>query len=206
MSLSTWIEYIVALLFVCMSPGAGALAAMASGLSHGFRHGFWIVLGLEAGVVFLIVIAASGLGAILAASHSGLTVVKWFGVVYLIYLGIQQWRHSGHLAKTERVVATESRRSMIRRGFLVNASNPKAVIFMLAIMPQFLVADRPILPQYMILTISMVGVDTIMMAVYSGLATQLVRLLRNPIYTLWIQRGFACIYVLLAVLLVQFHP
>jgi homoserine/homoserine lactone efflux protein len=92
MDLSTWLAFFAASWAISLSPGAGAIAAMSAGLNHGLRHGWPIVFGLVAGIWTQIVVVGIGLGALIAASSLAFLVVKWAGVAYLVWLGVQQWR------------------------------------------------------------------------------------------------------------------
>ncbi len=181
MSLHTWFAFFVACWVISLSPGAGAIASISSGLSFGFRRGFWNAIGLQLALLLQIAIVAAGVGALLAASELAFSLIKWFGVAYLLYLGWKQWiAPAGDLA-TETVDARRGRPlALVLRGFIVNASNPKAIVFILAVLPQFLESTRPLLPQYLTMAATMVAVDLVVMAGYTGLAARVLRLLRQP--------------------------
>ncbi|HBT58268.1 MAG TPA: threonine transporter RhtB, partial [Pseudomonas sp.] len=181
MSIETWLAFFVACWIISLSPGAGAIASMSSGLNYGFARGYWTALGLQLGLVVQIAVVAAGVGAVLAASALAFTLIKWFGVLYLLYLAWRQWR-----APTMQVDETQAPRALgqplalVFRGLLINVSNPKAVVFMLAVLPQFLDVSRPLLSQYLIMGLTMITVDLIVMAGYTGLAARVLRLLRSP--------------------------
>ena len=86
MSYQMWIAFMLACWVISISPGAGAIASMSSGLNYGFRHGYWNVLGLQLALVVQIAIVAAGVGVLFTTSPWALLVVKWFGVAYLLYL------------------------------------------------------------------------------------------------------------------------
>ena len=138
MSIETWLAFFVACWIISLSPGAGAIASMSSGLNYGFARGYWTALGLQLGLVVQIAVVAAGVGAVLAASALAFTLIKWFGVLYLLHLAWRQWR-----APTMQVDETQAPRALgqplalVFRGLLINVSNPKAVVFMLAVLPQF---------------------------------------------------------------------
>ncbi|WP_027503054.1 homoserine/homoserine lactone efflux protein [Rhodococcus sp. UNC363MFTsu5.1] len=180
MAWQMWFAFFGAAWVISLSPGAGAIASMSTGLSHGLRRGYWNILGLQIGLLLQVVIVAAGVGALLASSALAFTVIKWFGVAYLVYLGIRQWR----AAPTEVSAETDSRRhsaaALVTRGFLVNASNPKAVVFMLAVLPQFLDPTAPLVPQYAIIAATMIAVDVMVMTGYTGLAARVLRMMRSP--------------------------
>ncbi|UTW09734.1 homoserine/homoserine lactone efflux protein [Pseudomonas benzenivorans] len=202
MALQTWLAFFVACWVISLSPGAGAIASMSSGLQYGFWRGYWTALGLQLGLALQIVIVAAGVGAILAASALAFSLIKWFGVLYLVYLGYRQWR-----ALPADLAATPDQRpigrplTLVLRGFLVNISNPKAIIFMLAVLPQFLNPHAPLLPQYLLMGVTMICIDLLVMAGYTGLASRVLRLLRTPRQQRLMNRCFGALFIGAAALL-----
>ena len=196
MAWNTWLAFLAASWIISLSPGAGAIASMSSGLRYGFGRGYWNALGLQLGLALQIAVVAAGVGAILAASATAFTVIKWFGVFYLLYLAVRQWRAAPmemHDADTPAVGG--SRLGLVTRGFLVNVSNPKALVFMLAVLPQFIDPKAPLLMQYLVIGATMVTVDMIVMAGYTGLASKVLRLLRSPRQQQRLNRTFAGLFV-----------
>jgi len=92
MTVETWLAFLVAAILISVSPGAGAVACMATGTRYGYRRGIWNILGMQVGIAFQLAIVGAGLGAVLAASTAAFTALKWLGVAYLCYLGWKQWR------------------------------------------------------------------------------------------------------------------
>ena len=92
MSLSTWLANSLATLILSITPGPGVFSSLSSGLRHGVRPGAWNGVGMQAANLMLVAIVSLGLGAILLASETLFTLVKWIGVAYLVYLGIAAWR------------------------------------------------------------------------------------------------------------------
>jgi homoserine/homoserine lactone efflux protein len=202
MSLDTWFAFFVACWVISLTPGAGAIASMSSGLNYGFRRGYWNALGLQLALGLQIAIVATGLGAVLAASEFAFGVIKWFGVVYLLYLGWKQWVAPPQAVALDASDGLHSRRwRLVVRGFVVNASNPKAIVFILAVLPQFLDPSRPLLMQYLILAATMIAVDLIVMAGYTGLASRVLRLLREPHHQRVLNRSFGGLFGVAAILL-----
>ena len=201
MALQTWLGFLVAAWVISLSPGAGAVASMASGLQHGFWRGYWMALGLQLGLILQIALVAAGVGALLAASEQAFNAIKWFGVGYLLWLAYKQWQAvpAALVAVTEQPSARPL--NLLLRGFLVNSSNPKAIVFMLAVLPQFIDPQAPLTEQYLILGVTMVTVDLIVMAGYTGLASRVLRLLRTPGQQRRLNRIFAGLFVLAAGLL-----
>src|SRR5580765_1255328 len=117
MDLSTWLTFFVAAWLISLSPGAGAVAAMSAGLSHGFMRGYVTSLGLVLGIWTQIVVVGLGLGALIAASSLAFAAVKWLGVAYLVWLGIKQWRAPARpLVAAQADAAGVSARTLILRG------------------------------------------------------------------------------------------
>jgi len=202
MALPTWLAYFAACWVISLSPGAGAIASMSSGLNYGFRRGYWNAVGLQLALALQIAVVAAGVGAILATSALAFALIKWFGVAYLAWLGWKQWRAPVGVLASEGAVRPLGRPlTLVLRGFVVNASNPKAIVFILAVLPQFLDPARPLLAQYLLMAATMIGVDLIVMAGYTGLAARVLRLLRTPRQQRLLNRSFAALFVAAAGLL-----
>ncbi|HJE29478.1 MAG TPA: LysE family transporter [Pseudomonas nitrititolerans] len=200
MSIETWLAFFVACWLISLSPGAGAVASMASGMNYGFARGYWNALGLQLALILQIVIVAAGVGALLATSALAFAVIKWFGVLYLLYLAIRQWRAPAQaMTLDHRPIGRPL--SLVLRGFVINFSNPKAIIFILAVLPQFLDPGRPMLMQYLVMTVTMVTVDLVVMAGYTGLAARALRLLNSPRQQRLLNRSFAVMFGVAAGLL-----
>lgn len=206
MSLETWLAFFAACWVISLSPGAGAIASMSSGLQYGFWRGYWNALGLQLALVLQIAIIAAGLGAVLATSATAFTLIKWFGVAYLVYLGVKQWRAlPSDLSDDATPRPIGKPISLVFRGFLVNISNPKALVFMLAILPQFIDPNAPLLAQYLIIGATMVAVDLTVMAGYTGLASKVLRALKTPKQQRRMNRTFAGLFVSAAAFLATLH-
>lgn len=206
MSFETWLAFFAACWVISLSPGAGAIASMSSGLRYGFLRGYWVALGLQLALIAQIAIVAAGLGAVLAASDMAFTLIKWFGVAYLVYLGIKQWRAlPADLTDDSTIRPIGKPMALIARGFLVNISNPKALVFMLAILPQFIDPNAPLLAQYLTIMVTMVGVDMTVMAGYTGLASRVLRALKTPKQQRRMNRTFAGLFVGAAGFLATLH-
>ncbi|WP_166361034.1 LysE family transporter [Pseudomonas akapageensis] len=202
MTLETWLAFFAACWVISLSPGAGAIASMSCGLQYGFWRGYWNALGLQLGLVLQIAIIAAGVGAILAASATAFQLIKWFGVVYLVYLAVKQWRALPSNLNDESAVRPIGKPlSLVFRGFLVNVSNPKALVFMLAVLPQFINPHAPLLAQYLTIGATMIMVDLLVMAGYTGLAARVLRLLRTPKQQRRMNRTFAGLFLGAATLL-----
>lgn len=198
MELQTWIPFFFASIAISLSPGPGAFAAMSVGLNHGFARGKMIAPGLLLGVWTQTAVVGAGLGALLATSALAFAVVKWVGVAYLVYLGVQQWRAPA-LPVAQATAggggALPSRRALLLRGWGVNALNPKGTVFLLAVLPQFIDASAPLLPQYLAIAATFGVVECLVMGGYVALAARLLGALRSPRQIRWLNRGFGSLFI-----------
>src|ERR1700712_3667970 len=175
---------------------------MATGLTHGVRRGSGSIFGLEAGLMLQLALVAVGLGAAVANSVVVFTVIKWVGVAYLAYLALRQWRTVTHDLREQMGRSVEGGRvALWVRGFLVNATNPKGLVFFLAVLPQFVVPTAPLLPQYLAIGATMIAVDLVVMGLYTGLAVRLVEWLHTPRQQTILNRTFSGLFATAAVVL-----
>jgi homoserine/homoserine lactone efflux protein len=206
MSVHVWLGFIVAAILISLSPGAGAISCMASGMRYGYRRSLPNIAGMQLGIALQLIVVGIGLGALLAASALAFDLVKAFGVAYLCYLGWQQFRTEARPLQLEDAgVGAGTPRALLLQGFLVNASNPKATIFLLAVLPQFIDAHAPQLPQYLVCMATLTVVDIIVMSGYALFASRVLRLLREPHHQRWMNRVFGSVFVLAAGLLALFR-
>ncbi|ENU57472.1 LysE family transporter [Acinetobacter guillouiae] len=205
MSYQVWFAYMLACWVISISPGAGAIASMSSGLNYGFRRGYWNAIGLQLALLVQIAIVAAGVGVLFATTPLAFFVVKWFGVLYLLYLAYIQWTTKTQSIDIPTEQPTKSIPKLILYGFIVNISNPKAIVFLLAVLPQFLDLSKPQWIQYLIMAATMITIDLIVMAGYTGLAAKVLRLLKSPKQQKYMNRTFAVLFSCAAGLLSLVH-
>ncbi|WP_280316364.1 LysE family translocator [Nocardia wallacei] len=131
--------FLVAATVLIVVPGPGVLFTIGRALTDGKRAALVSVVAHSLGVLLVLIMVAAGLGAVVAASSIALTVVKFTGALYLIYIGVQAIRERRSLreALETRARQPERTRRVVRQGFVVGATNPKAIIFFSAVLPQF---------------------------------------------------------------------
>ncbi len=158
---------------------------MSHGLAYGVKRASITIFGLQLGLLLVLVIAGAGVGSLLLASETAFSVVKVLGALYLMYLGLSQILSQ---AQTSISLSNQSRdgvstipsfRRQVLTGFLTNASNPKGIVFMVAVLPNFIDSQAALLPQLSILALTMVVVDATVMHSYAFLAASLQNLMRN---------------------------
>jgi homoserine/homoserine lactone efflux protein len=183
MSFSTWLAFFVAACLIAISPGSGAVLSMSHGLTYGVRKASGTIFGLQAGLLLVLLIAGAGVGSLLVASEVAFGIVKTVGALYLIWLGFSQWRSKPEAAalpaQSRAQGAAPSLRKRLLLGFLTNATNPKGIVFMVAVLPQFIAHDAPLLPQLLILAVTMCGIDLTVMHGYAFAASSMQRWFRD---------------------------
>ncbi len=157
------------------SPGPAMLAILGLALRRGFAATMPVVLGNVAGAVMMMAASVLGLAALLAAIPQGLTALRWIGAAYLAWLGLQSIRAAG----PGHEAATGPERGFLR-GLLIALSNPKAILFFGAVLPQFVDPARPALPQFAVMTATFGSLELVVTAAVAAAAQGLAPLLRRP--------------------------
>jgi len=185
MSFATWITFFFAACLIAISPGSGAVLSMSHGLSYGVKKTTATILGLQVGLLLVLFIAGAGVGSILIASEMAFNLVKTIGALYLIYLGFGQWRTHTGVANPNAPSATPAQailppwRKRFLLGFLTNATNPKGIVFMVAVLPQFITQQAALLPQLLIFAATMCVIDLVVMHSYALAAASMQRFFRD---------------------------
>ncbi|MGO1508781.1 MAG: LysE family transporter [Microbacteriaceae bacterium] len=208
MALTVWLSLLTASVVISLTPGAGAINTMSNAIAHGWRRSLWGVIGQQLALIVHVVIVAAGVGLLVSRSPVLFEIVRYAGAAYLVFLGIRMIvaRVPEPAASDGSAPAREGRFSMIRRGFWVNVLNPKAIVFFLAFVPQFVRLDEPALPQYLILIGTVIGIDVIVMWGFFATAARPFRALtrtRRGIRTL--NALFGSLFLLVAALLLFVH-
>jgi homoserine/homoserine lactone efflux protein len=188
MDAQVWWAFFAASWIISISPGSAAVLSLGHGLAYGVRHTSVSIAGMGLGLALVLLVAGAGVGALLLASAVAFTVVKVLGAGYLIWLGWKQWRSPVSLD----VVADEAAhqrpkvgnrlpgaRERFTTGFLTNATNPKGIVFMVAVLPQFIDPHRPLWLQLAILLVTSVAVEMTVMHGYAFLASRAQRWLSS---------------------------
>lgn len=180
MDVQTWLAFVAASCLIAISPGSGAVLSMSHGLNYGVRKTTATIVGLQLGLLLVLFIAGAGVGSLLVASETAFSVVKFLGAGYLMWVGYKQWRAGAASALQEPGAdgaGTWQRRCLT--GFLTNATNPKGIVFMVAVLPQFLTPARPLWTQLLVLAATSVVVDMCVMHGYAAGASSLRRIMRS---------------------------
>ena len=192
-----WGLFIAASLLVIVTPGQDMVLVMSRSIAQGAAAGVASAAGVSVGLVGHTLLATLGLGAILRASPWLFVVLKFVGAAYLVWLGVQQWRAPARpLAEVQASAAAVTVWAMIRRGWMINAVNPKGTVFLLAVVPQFLDLAQPLAPQYAVIGITLAFTDLVVMAGYTALAARVLSALRSAAHVRVMNRMFGSLFVL----------
>lgn len=205
MSASVWLALVGACVVISCTPGAGAVNTMSNSLGSGWTRSIWGILGQQAALVVHIAVVAAGVGALVSSSPVAFDAIRYAGAAYLVYLGVRQLRARTDVG-ADALAVREPAWPMFRRGLLVNLTNPKAIVFFLAFLPQFVRPDRPLLGQYAVLTATVVAVDVLVMwCVFASAARGLVRLTARESGRRVLNRVFGGLFVGVGILLAAVH-
>lgn len=207
MQFSLWLALAGAGTLISFTPGAGAINTMSNSLTAGFRRSIWGILGQQAALVVHIVIVALGVGVLVAGSPVAFNVIRYAGAAYLVYLGIRQFLSKPDLEQEKMEgLKNEPAWSIFRRGLWVNLLNPKAIVFFLAFMPQFIRPDQPLLAQYAVLTATVVAIDILVMwFFFAAAARSFERFTHSARGQVVLNRSFGVLFVAVGILLAFLH-
>ncbi|BBY50630.1 lysine transporter LysE [Mycolicibacterium arabiense] len=192
-------EFMLTTLIVVASPGAGALFTIAAGIARGWRASLVAAFACTLGIVPHVIAAVTGLAAIMHASALAFSIVKWFGVAYLLYLAWKTFRDQS-MFDVETGTAQTSTVRVIGSGVLVNTLNPKLTIFFFAFLPQFVAPGSADAVASMIwLSAIFMAVTLVVFSAYGVFAAALRRqVISRPRVVSWIRRSFGATYLVLA--------
>lgn len=171
MNLTTWWLFVAMTFVVSATPGPNMLLVMVSGARYGFRAALATMAGCMTALLAMLSLSAAGLSALLQAFPTVFDTLRLLGAAYLAYLGIQMWRApAGDTPATDAVATyrpdTDAKR--FRQGIMVASSNPKAILFAAAFFPQFIDPALAQLPQFAILLVTFIVIETSWYFVYAA--------------------------------------
>ncbi|MEY7272182.1 homoserine/homoserine lactone efflux protein [Citrobacter koseri] len=200
MTFEWWFAYLLTSIILSLSPGSGAINTMTTAISHDYRGATASIAGLQTGLGIHIILVGVGLGTLFSRSVVAFEVLKWAGAAYLIWLGIQQWRAAGAI-DLNTLAHAQSRSRLFRRAVFVNLTNPKSIVFLAALFPQFIKPQEPQLMQYVVLGITTIVVDIIVMIGYATLATRIAGWIKGPKQMKALNKVFGSLFMLVGALL-----
>ena len=170
MPLQTWFLFLAMTFVVSATPGPNMLLVMSSSARFGLRLALATMTGCMTALLAMMSISAAGLGAALHTFPAIFDTLRWIGAAYLAYLGIKNWRSQVQDATKQapmRPAAVAKVAPLFRQGFLVAASNPKAILFAAAFFPQFIDPNFAQVPQFALLLTTFAVIEIIWYLVYA---------------------------------------
>jgi homoserine/homoserine lactone efflux protein len=193
MSIQVFLLYLATWSLVALTPGPAVMCSMAQSTRHGFRSSLTGIAGIQLGNFLFFVGIALGLGTLLATATTAFAVLRVLGAIYLFYLGtriiVSTFRRSAAEATRIETPAT-TRRGLFLQGLLIQLTNPKALLFVSALLPQFIDPHRSVPLQLAILVFTTIAVDTIVLSSYAFLAQRGIQTFRRSSVSAWLERAF----------------
>jgi homoserine/homoserine lactone efflux protein len=204
MSLQSWLLYLSFVFIATATPGPAVFFIMTKSSIHGWKKACFSALGNICGLFILGIIAVTGLGAVLKASELVFNLVRYAGAAYLIYLGLVQFFQNskpiGSLENKGEIPGIASVKIFIQ-AFGVAVSNPKAIVFLTALFPQFIVIDQALIPQFMRLVMTLMAFSFSFLMFYAFLAHKAKNWLTAPARIKWFNRTCGSAFIGFGVLM-----
>jgi homoserine/homoserine lactone efflux protein len=176
-----WLLFVMTEAVLSLTPGPAVLFVLSQGIRCGAAESVWASCGILSANAMYFALSATSLGAVIVASYRLFFFIKWIGAGYLVYLGvISFFGHSSILSLPEEPSARRTGPGILRDGFVLQAANPKALLFFTAILPQFIDAHQNVAFQILVLGASSILVEFAILFVYGELAARALTMARNP--------------------------
>ena len=169
MSLETWGVFVLTETALCVTPGPAVLLVVSQALSRGGAASVWAATGILGANTLYFALSATGLGAVLLASYELFSLVRWLGAAYLIWLGVRMFVGRRHAAARATDHDARGRRAGVN-GFVLQAANPKALLFFVALLPQFIDPARDVTTQVLVLGVTSVMIELVVLLAYGAAA------------------------------------
>jgi homoserine/homoserine lactone efflux protein len=170
MTLQTWLLFCLTEAVLCFIPGPAVLFVLATALRRGFPSASFAAAGILAGNILYFALSATGIAAVILASHALFSAMKWAGAAYLVWLGLRMLLARSAGRGTLPASPAEKAGRVFTRAFIVQAANPKALVFFIALLPQFINPAASVPEQILVLGISSVVIEFTILSLYGALA------------------------------------
>lgn len=182
MTWQIWTAFALVELALCLTPGPAVLLVLSQALSRGAPKAVWSILGILAANTAYFVLSATGIGAILIASHDLFFAIKWIGAAYLVWLGMQTFLGTSTTLSVKPTTGASDVGRLFLNGFVLQMANPKAVLFFTALVPQFIAPSAPFVPQIVILAVTSMVIEFGVQLFYATLAGRFSHLALKPAF------------------------
>ncbi|WP_158770478.1 LysE family translocator [Paraglaciecola sp. L1A13] len=174
MDLHAYFIFLTTTIIVCMSPGPAVITIASQGARHGAKKALCGVTGVASANVVYFLLSATGIASLIIASNLLFSIIKWIGVLYLLYLGLNAlFSKSGGLSINKKAHSSAKGVALFSQGFIVELANPKALLYFLALLPQFIDIEKPIIGQLLIMGASCLLVDLMSYTMYAYIGQKL---------------------------------
>lgn len=181
MKLQLWLLFVMTEAMLSISPGPAVLYVLSQAIRRGPGKSVWASWGILSSNAMYFALSATSLGAVIVASYKLFFLIKWIGAAYLVYLGLASFFGKGSaLSLPEENASPRSGWRILRDGFFLQAANPKALLFFIAILPQFIDAHHNVALQIFVLGVSSIVVEFIILFIYGQLAGRALATARSP--------------------------
>lgn len=197
MTVTNWLLFCGVALLTTFTPGPAVLLAISNSVSNGPRSALVCSLGNALGLFIVSGIAMAGMGVVLATSTIAFTVLKVLGALYLIYLGYKQWNSRANVFSGANQTQSGTSWQLFGKGIVLALTNPKAILFFSALLPQFLTPGLPLFEQFAVLTTSFSACAVLSHTIYALLAHTLRRQFESPVRVRMFNRASGGIFCVL---------
>ena len=167
MSVETWLTYVATVFLLMSTPGPSQLLMLSNSMAHGWQRSLATASGDLTANLLQMLAAGLGLAALIVTFDNALTIIKWCGVAYLVWLGARMILSAGAAGKAKSATAQGRLRTLWLQGFVTSATNPKAIVFFAPLFPLFIAADAPFWPQFAILSVTYLAIDALFLTSYA---------------------------------------
>jgi homoserine/homoserine lactone efflux protein len=198
MSVNIFLLYLAAWSLAALTPGPAVMCSVTQSTRYGFRSSLAGISGIQLGNFLFFVCIALGLGALLATATIAFSVLRVLGAIYLFYIGariiVSSFQRPA-VRGSQPTVCVTSHHSLFFQGLLIQVTNPKALLFVSALLPQFIDPHRSLPLQLVILLFTTVAVDTVVLSLYAFFARRGIQAFRSSRLSAWLQRVFGAALV-----------
>ena len=201
MDIQVWVAFVAASVVLLMIPGPTIVLVLTYALTQGRRVAVASAAGVATGDLIAMTASLLGLGAVVLASATLFTALKWVGAAYLVWMGVGMIRAAGGqtLGRLSDVPDLTPRR-VFGNAMIVTALNPKSIVFFIAFVPQFLMVDRPLAPQFAVLIATFVTLAAVNALTYALLADGMRATIRRSAVLAWMTRAGGAVLIAMGLL------
>ena len=204
MNMTTWLAFVLFALIAIVTPGPAILLSLSNSIRYGMQKVLISSLGNICGLLIISSAAMLGLGAVFRTSTNLFLLVKIVGALYLIYLGVRQWRSSSNFLNQLKETKNSQKKNKPKwrtflEGLLIALTNPKAILFFSALFPQFVNTQNALMPQFIIMTATFMSLSFMVLVSYGLLAHKVKSWFNNEKRARWLNRILGSLFISIGV-------